>query len=165
MKNPKLARPISKKVSFTFAFLVCKPLRASSLVRSANNEGFSVVFVLTATLILIAGTATLLNQSASSMLGSIFQGQSLQARNVARSGMAYLISQINKEENRGLLELPWSLKISNPNADTTLWTDSQATTNHINRCTATYSNGLLFKPPVLSDLNLGGQKLNDGFFT
>jgi hypothetical protein len=164
MKNPKLAKPKTKKYAFRVGFLAYKPLGASGLVNSDNNEGFSVVFVLTATLILIAGTATLLNQSASSMLGSIFQGQSLQARNVARSGMAYLISQINKEENRGLLELPKSLKISNPNSDTTLWTDSQTTTNHINRCTATYSNGLLFKPPVLSDLNLGGQKLNDGFF-
>ena len=138
--------------------------RKCRVVNSSTTQGFSVAYVLIATLILIAGTATLLNQSASSMLGSIFQGQSLQARNVARSGMAYLISQINKEENRGLLELSESLKISNPNADTTLWTDSQATTNHINLCTATYNNGLLYKPPELSDLNLGRQKLNDGFF-
>lgn len=139
-------------------------LHPSSSARIKGAEGFSVVYVLTASLILIAGTATLLNQSASSMLGSIFQAQSLQTRHVARSGMAYLISQINKEENRGLLELPEGLKISNPNADTTLWTDSQATTNHINLCTATYNNGLLYKPPELSDLNLGRQKLNDGFF-
>ena len=138
--------------------------RKCRVVNSTTTQGFSVAYVLIATLILIAGMATLLNQSTSAMLGSLFQGQSLQARNVARSGMAYLISQINKEENRGLLELSESLKISNPNADTTLWTESQATTNHINLCTATYSNGLLYKPPELSALNLGGQKLNDGFF-
>jgi len=142
-------------------------LYISSGIKYSHNhkdQGFSFLYVLTAALILIAGTATLLNQSASSMLGTIFQGQSLQARHVARSGMAYLISQINKEENRGLLVLSESQKISNPNADTTLWSDSQATTNHINLCTATYSNGLLYKTPELSGLNLGSDKINNGFF-
>ena len=75
-----------------------------------------------------------LNQSGSSMLGSLFQGQSLQARNVARSGMAYLISQINKEKNRHLLVLPEKLKRLNNNADSTLWTEGQATGYHLNPC-------------------------------
>ena len=114
--------------------------RTKSHSPARHNQGFSVVYVLTASLILIAGTATLLNQSASSMLGSIFQGQSQQARHVARSGMAYLISQINKEENRHLLVLPQSAETINPNAATSLWTDVQAATNHLNPCTKIYAN-------------------------
>ena len=133
---------------------------------TSSEGGFSVVFVLTSALILIAGTATLLNQSASSMLGSIFQGQSLQARNVARSGMAYLISQINKEENRHLLVLPQSAEKSNPDAATSLWTDIQAATSHLNPCTKTYTNGVKTyqASPNLADLNLGSSKANNGYF-
>ena len=143
----------------------CK-LRPPTSARIKDAEGFSVVFVLTATLILIAGAATLLNQSTSSMLGSIFQGQSLQARNVARSGMAYLISQINKEENRHLLVLPQSAEKTNPDAATSLWTDIQAATNHLNPCTKTYINGVKAyqSSPSLSDLNLGSSKANNGYF-
>jgi len=133
---------------------------------SEGAQGFSFLYVLTAVLILIAGTATLLNQSASSMLGSIFQGQSLQARNVARSGMAYLISQINKEENRHLLAYPQSAEKANPDAATSLWTDIQAATNHLNPCTKTYINGVntYQASPSLSDLNLGSSKANNGYF-
>ena len=133
---------------------------------SEGAEGFSFLYVLTASLILIAGTATLLNQSTSSMLGSIFQGQSLQARNVARSGMAYLLSQIHKEENRHLLVLPQSAEKSNPDAAASLWSDIQAATNHLNPCTKTYINGVntYQAPPSLSDLNLGSSKANNGYF-
>ena len=100
------------------------------------------------------------------MLGSIFQGQSLQARNVARSGMAYLISQINKEENRHLLVLPQSAEKTNSDAATSLWTDIQAATNHLNPCTKTYINGVKSyqASPSLSDLNLGSSKTNNGYF-
>ena len=129
-------------------------------------QGFSFLYVLTASLILIAGTATLLNQSTSSMLGSIFQGQSLQARNVARSGMAYLLSQIHKEENRLLLVLPQSAEKTNPDAATSIWTEIQAATNHLNPCTKSYINGVKAyqASPSLSDLNLGSSKANNGYF-
>ena len=100
------------------------------------------------------------------MLGSIFQGQSLQARNVARSGIAYLISQINKEENRHLLVLPQGSEKTSPDAATSLWTDIQAATNHLNPCAKTYINGVntYQASPSLSDLNLGSSKANNGYF-
>ena len=121
------------------------------------------MYVLTATLILIAATATLLNQSTSSMLGSIFQGQSLQARHVARSGMAYLISQINKEKNRHLLVLPEKLKILNDNADSTLWTE--ATTNHFNPCATNTAQGQSSQiSPSLSDLNINSNGSSNFFY-
>jgi len=143
---------------------ILKAIQSAKYIR--HQDGFSVAYVLTAALILIAGTVTLLNQSSSSMLGSIFQGQSLQARNVARSGMAYLISQINKEQNRHLLVLPESQKKINPDADSALWTDIQAATSHLNPCTKTYENGSRVNQssPNLSDLNLGSSRVNDGFF-
>ena len=96
-----------------------------SIVNTTGSQGFSVVYVLVATLILIAGTATLLNQSTSSMLGSIFQGQSWQARNVARSGISYLISLLNKEDNRHLLVLKNSPIESALCHGDALWTDEQ----------------------------------------
>lgn len=130
-----------------------------------EDQGFSIVYVLTAFLIVVAGTATLLNQSTSAMLGSIFQGQSWQARNVARSGMAYLISQINKEENRHLLVLPNSLKAINPNADKVPWSDIQASAKHSNPCTTTYTNREVRRTsPRLTDINLGESQANNGFF-
>ena len=100
------------------------------------------------------------------MLGSIFQGQSMRARNVARSGMAYLISRINREENRHLLALPQSAEKNNLDAATSLWTDIQAATNHLNPCTKIYANGLKTNQssPNLSDLNLGSSRVNDGYF-
>ena len=130
---------------------------------SEGSRGFSLLYVLTAALILIAGTATLMNQSASSVLGSIFQGQSLQARNVARSGMAYLISQINKEKNRHLLVLTDKQKNLNDNADSTLWTE--ATTNHLNPCaTNTEQEQQAQLLPSLSDLNINSNGSSNFFY-
>ena len=123
------------------------------------------MYVLTAALVLIAGTATLMNQSASSVLGSIFQGQSLQARNVARSGMAYLISQINKEKNRHLLVLTEKQKNLNDNADSTLWTEGQATTNHLNPCATNTEQGQQVQLlPSLSDLNINSNGSSNFFY-
>ncbi len=132
----------------------------------ARHDQGSAVYVLIASLILIAGTATLLNQSTSSMLGSLFQGQSQQARHTARSGMAYLISQINKEENRLLLVIPPRAEKINPDASTSLWTDIQAATDHLNPCTKTYANGAKTyqTSPNLSDLNLGSGRVDNGYF-
>ena len=140
--------------------------RKCRAVNPTTDQGFSVIYVLIATLILIAGTATLLNQSTSSMLGSIFQGQSQQARHAARNGMAYLISQINKEENRHLLVLPQSAETINPDAATSLWSDTQAATSHLNPCTKTYVNGAKAyqASPNLSGLNLGTSRVNNGYF-
>ncbi|MCP9911719.1 hypothetical protein KBZ15_17685 [Cyanobium sp. BA20m-p-22] len=142
-----------------------KPHRATS-ISSEGNNGFSIVFVLTATLILIAGTTTLLNQSTSAMLGSIFQGQSLQARNVARSGMAYLISLLNKKENRHLLALKDSQVVNNSEAGDILWTDTQAREHHLNPCKTVFNNTKRIEPPSpdLSELNLGSGQTNSGYF-
>ncbi|NQW38891.1 MAG: hypothetical protein HQ469_06825 [Cyanobacteria bacterium] len=115
MKNPKHSQIRNTKTLSVVNKPARKPHSATS-ISSEGNNGFSIVFVLTATLILIAGTTTLLNQSTSAMLGSIFQGQSLQARNVARSGMAYLISLLNKKENRHLLVLKDSQVVNNSEA-------------------------------------------------
>ena len=97
------------------------------------------------------------------MLGSIFEGKSLQARHVARSGMAYLTNQINKEENRHLLVYPQNAEKANPDIATSLWTDIQ---NHLNPCTKTYANGAKAyqASPSLSDFNLGSSRVNDGYF-
>ena len=132
---------------------------------SSQEQGFSIIYVLIAALVLIAGTATMMNRSTSTVLGSIFQGQSWQSRDVARIGMSYLISQINTEKNRHLLAVLDSQIDRNASADQTLWTDSQASAYHFNPCiTALDTSGTKINtPPSLSDLNLGSAKTNGGF--
>ena len=133
-----------------------------------NPQGFSVAYVLVATLILIAGTAALFNQSTSAMLGSIFQGQSLQARHVARSGMSYLISLLNKENNRHLLALKVSQEEiqSNSASGDILWTDVQAQEHHFNPCNTSLESTVKVEPlsPNLAELNLGKNQANNGYF-
>ena len=132
---------------------------------SSQEQGFSIIYVLIAALVLIAGTATMMNRSTSTVLGSIFQGQSWQSRDVARIGMSYLISQINTEKNRHLLAVLDSQIDINASADQTLLTDSQASAYHFNPCiTALDTSGTKINtPPSLSDLNLGSAKTNGGF--
>lgn len=93
---------------------------------SRCDSGLSIASVLVAALVLIAGSATLMNRSSSTLLGSIFQGQSWQARDTARTGMAYLISHINRERNRHLLAVLDSQMDANSNADRTIWSNSSA---------------------------------------
>lgn len=99
------------------------------------------------------------------MLGSIFQGQSWQARNVAKSGMSYLISLLNKEENRHLLVLKESQDQGNSADGDALWTDIQAVEHHFNPCKTSFnvSTGIQHLPPNLSELNLGNAQVNNGY--
>ena len=141
--------------------------RNPKFVASVNTQGFSLVYILVATLIIIAGTATLLNQSTSAMLGSIFQGQSWKARNVARSGMSHLISLLNKEGNRHLLVFKDSQGTTDGNSSRgdTLWTDAQAA-NHFNPCNSSFNGTSIIKPPSpnLGELNIGSLQKNNGYF-
>lgn len=43
-----------------------------------RDEGMSLVYVLIAALVLVAGTATLMSRTSSVLLGSLFQGQGQQ---------------------------------------------------------------------------------------
>ena len=132
------------------------------------TKGFSVVYVLSATMILIAGTAALLNQTTSTMIGSIFQCQSREARYVARSGMSYLMGQINKEQNRHLLAVLDSQiqEGQDRTVENTLWTHSQATNYHFNPCRTfrDSAGNRINTPPRLSDINLGIGQVNNGYF-
>lgn len=128
-----------------------------SRVRKSHN-GYSYVYVLTAALILIAVSLTLRNQANSTSVASSFQNQALQARTLARSGMLYFVSQLNKEVNRNLLVLPESRLKANAGAETTLWTEGSAATYHVNPCAVNATNG-----PDLSDLNLGSDQSNGGY--
>ena len=119
-------------------------------------------------MILIAGTAALLNQTTSTMIGSIFQGQGREARTVARSGMSYLMGQINKEQNRHLLAVLDSQiqEGQDRTVENTLWTHSQATNYHFNPCRTfrDSAGNRINTPPRLSDINLGIGQVNNGYF-
>ena len=166
MASPKPLQINTKNHDSRAKRLKCWRHDIKRIVNTTGNQGFSVTYVLVATLILIAGTSTLLNQSTSSMLGSIFQGQSWQARNVARSGISYLISLLNKEDNRHLLVLKNSSTESASATGDALWTDAQARQYHLNPCKTSF-NGVTRIPPTppnLSELNLGNSRVNDGYF-
>ena len=162
VKSQSKARPIADRINRRLIII------SKSQSTNRHSQGFSVVYVLTATMILIAGTAALLNQTTSTMLGSIFQGQSWQARTVARSGMSYLMGQINKEQNRHLLAVLDSQiqEGQDRTAENTLWSDSQAVNYHFNPCiTSRDSAGNIRKvPPRLAEINLGLRQENNGFF-
>lgn len=100
------------------------------------------------------------------MLGSIFQGQSWQARNVARSGMSYLISLLNQEGNRHLLVLKTSQAQGISAGGDALWSDAQALEHHLNPCKTIFNGATRIPPdpPSLSELNLGNAQVNNGYF-
>ena len=136
------------------------------LTRHAHESGMSPAYVLIAALVLVAGTATLMSRTSSALLGSLFQGQSWQARDTARIGMAYLISQINRERNRHLLAVLDSQMDANPNADRTIWTDSSASSNHKNPCLVIRDSSgtrIDWPEPSLADLNIGSVSTNQGY--
>ena len=152
MASPKPLQINTKNHDSRAKRLKCWRHDIKRIVNTTGNQGFSVTYVLVATLILIAGTSTLLNQSTSSMLGSIFQGQSWQARNVARSGISYLISLLNKEDNRHLLVLKNSSTESASATGDALWTDAQARQYHLNPCKTSF-NGVTRIPPTTPNLS------------
>lgn len=115
----------------------------------------SLVYVLIAALALIAGSATLMNRTSSTLFGSIFQGQSWQARETARIGMNYFISQINKERNRHLLVVNKTQLAADPNADTKLWGSTANAQGNRNPCIPKNPDGSAVLPS-LSDFNLSG---------
>ena len=99
------------------------------------------------------------------MLGSAFQGQSNGARDTARLGMSYLISEINKERNRHLLVALDSQIDASSSSERAIWTDSSASQYHRNPClTSRDSLGNRIAPPApaLNNLNLGATSTNQG---
>ncbi len=141
-----------------------------SIIRHASHcaspNGFSLIYVLIAAAALIGGTATLMNRTSSALFGSAYQGQSLQARDVARIGMSYLISEINKERNRHLLAVSDSQVEASNTADRSIWSESSAAQYHRNPClTGRDGQGNRIAPPIpaLDNLNLGSTATNQGF--
>lgn len=115
--------------------------------------GFSFAYVLIAALVLVAGTITLLNRTSSSLLGMASQRQSLQAREAARIGMAYLISQINRPRNRNLLAVGATQLAADPTVDQAIWSN---VADHQNKCFSTTTPPNAAALPNLGDLGLAG---------
>lgn len=71
--------------------------------QAAPLQGFAMVLVILAALMLAAGGLALANRASSGLLGSVFQGFSLEAREAAEIGMNRIIAELNKPTNRGML--------------------------------------------------------------
>ena len=117
-------------------------LRTSMLNRSRSIDaaGYSLPLVITAALILIAGTAVLANRAGMGLLSSIYQNQSWEAREAAEIGMSQFISELNKETNRYLM-------VTRSGDTAGIWTNSSSSfvkATRTNPCSAatepTYAN-------------------------
>lgn len=68
-----------------------------------GQEGFSLALVLLVVLSAVVGSLALASLATSANLGSLFQGESAEAREAAEAGLATVISELNKTDNRRLL--------------------------------------------------------------
>ncbi|MEB3275882.1 MAG: hypothetical protein VKM92_02840 [Cyanobacteriota bacterium] len=117
-------------------------------------------------LALIAGAATLVARSGSTVFGAVFQKQSWEARSVAEVGMATLVSRLNREENRYLLAAP-PAAVNPSYSRNSRWTTDAAVLleNHSNPCADTYvvspSTGLKTRvstPPSINNIYPSGNR-------
>jgi hypothetical protein len=131
-----------------------------------QQGGYSLPLVLVVVLALIAGAATLVARSGSTVFGAVFQKQSWEARSVAEVGMATLVSRLNREENRYLLAAPPADVAPTYSRDSRWSTDAAVLlANHSNPCADTYvvnpTTGLKTKqatPPQINSIYPSGNR-------
>lgn len=68
-----------------------------------RNGGFSLAVTLLVLLAAVVGSMAMANLATSGNLGALFQGESSEAKEAAEAGLASVISELNKDENRRLL--------------------------------------------------------------
>lgn len=68
-----------------------------------RQEGFSMATVMLIVLAVILGSVAMIDRATSGFLGSLFVGQSREARDAAEIGLARVVSQLNRSRNRRLL--------------------------------------------------------------
>jgi hypothetical protein len=68
-----------------------------------SQDGFSLATVILIALAVILGSVAMIDRATSGWLGSLFVGQSREARDAAEIGLAQVVSQLNRSRNRRLL--------------------------------------------------------------
>lgn len=92
------------------------------------DQGFALALVVLAALMLTAGGLALANRSSQGLLGSVFHGFGLQAREAAEIGMTRIVTELNKPQNRGLLRAYGS------STETTPWQVADLATFYRSKC-------------------------------
>ena len=95
--------------------------------------------ILTAVMLTVGGLA-LANRSSQGLLGSVFQSYGLQAREAAEIGMNRIVSELNRQGNRGLL------RARDTSVETGLWNSADAALFHTSKCPGALSNDLATNP-------------------
>ncbi len=89
-------RPLQSKLLLTLLTRRHSPGRR-------RNGGFSLAVALLVLLAAVVGSLAMANLATTGNLGALFQGESSEAREAAEAGLASVISELNKDENRRLL--------------------------------------------------------------
>jgi hypothetical protein len=95
--------------------------------------------ILTAVMLTVGGLA-LANRSSQGLLGSVFRGFGLQAREAAEIGMNRIVSELNREGNRGLL------RARGTSVESGLWNTADTALFHTSKCPKAVSNDLATNP-------------------
>ena len=103
-------------------------VRGAGRGRGEASEGFVLLFVVLATLLMTVGTLAMTNRSTMGLMGSLFQGVGIDAQEAAEIGVNRIISELNRAPNRGLLRSKGST------VETALWTLQDASSFHKSRC-------------------------------
>jgi hypothetical protein len=77
-----------------------------------SQDGFSLATVMLIALAVILGSVAMIDRATSGWLGSLFVGQSREARDAAEIGLARVVSELNRSRNRRLLVNAAALNIT-----------------------------------------------------
>lgn len=120
------------------------------------ESGFSLLMVIFVVLVLILGSVAIASLATSGLLGAALQFRNREARDVAEAGLANVISEFNKEQNRAILVAgntpgSWTgsennsapgLDLQNP---CTKWTEPS---------NGTFTKASNFTPPTATAINM-----------
>lgn len=118
--------------------------------RRSDSQGFALPLVIVGAVLVSAGALALANRSGQGMLGSIYQGFSLEAHDAAEIGMTRIISELNKPQNRGLLRSKNDGSEPSPLTDAAqsgLWRSSDLAL-HTSRCPGVAAPDLSSNPNI-----------------
>lgn len=92
-----------------------------------DQDGFSLATVMLIALAVILGSIAMIDRATSGWLGSLFVGQSREARDAAEIGLMRVVSQLNRSRNRRLLV---NASLLNNEDFATLEAEGSSTTSH-----------------------------------
>lgn len=117
------AKPVRSRIYLNL--LLAPQLRLSSKLlqsRKSREQGFSLAVILISMLSVLLASAAIANRTQTGSLRASLSGNNREAREVAESGITYIVSEWNRPENRGVMGAlqpmgtwqPSNLNLQNP---------------------------------------------------